>query len=1406
MKSRRFVAFSSFMAVYIAGGSVHAASGAWNVNNAGTWATATNWLSSTIPGATSGTTNADVATFGYTLTADRIVTVDSNRNIGGITFSGTAAYKYTLSGGNLLLTNGGVIQTTSGNGNHTDTISTAIAIQGDGGAASFTAGATSTTSLLSIGAVTGVSTGTNVTTLTLNGSNTGTNVVTGIIGNGAGGGKLAITKSGAGTWKLSGANTFTGGVSLSGGKLILGSTTALGAAAGTLTIAGSTTLDSSVANLVMANNNPVTVNGDFTFTGTQNLNLGTGAFSLGAAAGTTRTITSSTIGNTLTLGGIIANGTTATGLIKAGAGNLALSGANTYSGGTTVSAGALFFLNTAAQPATGTTTVAAGATLGLGVGGTGYFSSANVDSLFANSLARVTLNAASLVGIDTTAGDFAYSTPQSARGFNKLGANTLTLSGANSYTGTTIISGGTLKAGIASVAGVSGAFGLNSAVTLANTSGATLDITGYNTQIGSLTGGGTSGGNVTLGAATLTVGGDNTSPAAFAGVINGSGGNITKIGSGTLTLSNTGQVVSNNSTIDVTAGSLVFNTNGATANLFTGTGDVVKVETGGALSMVQNYSGSYVSANNWTFGSKVILNGGTFTAGSTNGALFERVTSGTAVEVDAASTISLSSGNYTQDATIEGTLTGTGNLALNRANSNVKYLNLKGDMSGYSGNVTIGTSTATGYVVFGNATGWGSGTLALTGSGSNVLLGDEAATAYNASWTGGSALSFVSGTLAPAGAVTIGAGATLQVMNNSASNAILFSPAGGLTINGGTLSARGTAGTSAVVPAAGSTWVFGGSALSTVSANMQLNNAGATMQVADAVAGSGVDATITGTISGSNGFTKTGAGTLTLAAANSFTGNLTVNAGTLAADVSDSAFGVTSNSITVNSGGTVASNGARTIANSVTLNSGATLANIGSGEGIWNGTITTSGSITVNPAGQTITLSGTVGGTGTITVPCAGGTLNLSGTNSFNGGLLMTSATSPGTATTVDLPTTSSLSVTTGKSILIGNNSASGATATQTFNVAGAVTNDGSLYVGRSGVLNVNNGAAWTQNGDMSVAGQGGYNAAMNVAAGAAFTYAGSSTIKINPGSSGIANLNIDGSFTTSQGFETNATGGATYKVTLENGGTLRMSADVADLTNGATNKTQLALGTGGGIIDTNGHNAGLSTGITGTSLTKTGAGTLTLTGANTYTGTTTVNYGTLLVNGANTGTGAVSVASGATLGGGGSIAGAVNVSGTLAPGASIGPLATGSLTFNNGANFAYEMDSGAAPAVAGDFQQVFGDLALTGTVNLNLTDLASSPSAFAPGTTLTLINYAGTWNGGFFTYGTNELANGESFTAGLTGWTINYNAISGGLNFASESTGGSFVTLTAVPEPGSWIALGCLLGSGTLLRRRLKK
>lgn len=198
-------------------------------------------------------------------------------------------------------------------------------------------------------------------------------------------------------------------------------------------------------------------------------------------------------------------------------------------------------------------------------------------------------------------------------------------------------------------------------------------------------------------------------------------------------------------------------------------------------------------------------------------------------------------------------------------------------------------------------------------------------------------------------------------------------------------------------------------------------------------------------------------------------------------------------------------------------------------------------------------------------------------------------------------------------------------------------------------------------------------------------------------------------------------------------------------------------------------------------------------------------NGASMLVHG-NLGSRVV-VESGALLGGHGTLDERVTVQtgGTLAPGASIGSLSSGSVTFANNSTYDYEVDSSVVASAGADLLVINGDL------NLNLTKLAfnniaEAPQSFEVGTMFSLMNYTGTWNGGLFVLGANVLENGEEFYAGQNYWRIDYDVEQGGLNFdfdqvVSESSRFINITATAVPEPSAML-LGAA-ASLMLLRRR---
>ncbi len=142
----------------------------------------------------------------------------------------------------------------------------------------------------------------------------------------------SVTKTGAGTQTLSGNNTYNGNTNLNAGTLNINSATALGT--GTFVIGNGTTFDNTTGGaLTLTNNNAITIANNlvndvvFTFGGTNDLNLGTGAVSLGLpsiTAPSTGIIQLNGTGRTLTFGGAVtspARGVGATTMQVDGAGN-----------------------------------------------------------------------------------------------------------------------------------------------------------------------------------------------------------------------------------------------------------------------------------------------------------------------------------------------------------------------------------------------------------------------------------------------------------------------------------------------------------------------------------------------------------------------------------------------------------------------------------------------------------------------------------------------------------------------------------------------------------------------------------------------------------------------------------------------------------------------------------------------------------------------------------------------------------------------------------------------------------------------------------------------------------------------------------------------------------------------------
>jgi autotransporter-associated beta strand protein len=206
-------------------------------------------------------------------------------------------------------------------------------------------------------------------------------------GPGAVGGSAALTKSGTGMLTINNANSYSGGTTLNAGTLNINNGAAIGT--GALTIAGDTAIDNTSGSAVtLSTNNAQVWSGNFTFGGSNALNMGTDAITM------TSSLTVTTNGSgALTVGPISQSGGSWQ-LTKAGPGTLVLNGANTYNGGTDATAGRLLI-----EPTSATTSALPTGALSIS-GGTVQLAD-NVTAGTASGTSNVVLTSLSITGTGT---------------------------------------------------------------------------------------------------------------------------------------------------------------------------------------------------------------------------------------------------------------------------------------------------------------------------------------------------------------------------------------------------------------------------------------------------------------------------------------------------------------------------------------------------------------------------------------------------------------------------------------------------------------------------------------------------------------------------------------------------------------------------------------------------------------------------------------------------------------------------------------------------------------------------------------------------------------------------------------------------------------------------------------------
>jgi fibronectin-binding autotransporter adhesin len=864
-----------------------------------------------------------------------------------------------------------------------------------------------------------------------------------------------------------------------------------------------------------------------------------------------------------------------------------------------------------------------------------------------------------------------------------------TLSGANTYSGGTTLNAGTLTADHNTVAGVSGALGTGGLTinggTLSsdsnNTVGNTITLQGnakFNnvTTSGTLTqtggsfaltmDGATQSGTVNLSnnntAQTLSVNVDSGSSSTISGVIQNGGsgaGNLTKNGTGTLTLSGTDTY---SGTTTINAGTLTLGASGVLA-----TASNVNIA-GGTL----NLNGKSNQVGNLSFS-----NGGTLDFGSTagnNSFVFNNIGSASGV---------LTINNYvgSDSSSFPGAGSGDffGTLTNNISAATLNQIYFSGYGTGSlenDGNLTAdGIGAGTAYRIAPTVVNWGPYTWTSNSSQNwgnnanwqgavappnnanptNVFVdfgtGTQSAVSFNANSTI-NALRFDSGaiayTITDSGThtLTLQNGTSLAfVQQQSAHNEVLdpvnivlknntvfdVTGAGSLTVGSnisGAFSVTKT-GSGGTLFLSGPSTYTGGTSIQTGTVQMQNTAAlgtgtatvfnGATLQLANGILPTNA-VTISGTGTSNNGAIDNVSGANTLSGAVTLGGASRINsdAGTLTLSG-----GITGSGNNLNLGGA----GNTTVSSAITTGAG---------------TVTLDGTGTTTFSGAANTYTGlTTVNSGTLSLNKAASTTAIAGDLTINAGTVNEAATG-------QLATTSNLTVNGGTFAITGG----------TGNTLNSVnTSSGSTVSMASGsTLTISSSGASTLNGVVSGAGALDTSGTGNVTLAGSNTYSGgsnfASTVRaLNSNSLGTGaatissggNLQLQNNVTLANNFTLNSTGTSSTNGAIENisgndvvSGTVTLSGNSRVQSDSGTFTFSNTVGLGANTLNVGGNsNTSISGVISGTgALTKDGTGTLTLSGANTFTGATTVSAGTLTAGAANVlnTTSGLTVSSGATL------------------------------------------------------------------------------------------------------------------------------------------------------------------------------